>query len=648
MRLIIALALALLAGAVSPVPCAAEPDDGRLRIEWEVKNRFRLFRDERDFQRHVAAHRNDGVLGAEARLARESDGRGWARDMVERLCIDRPGRLLETCERDGEHEDYLAPAEHRVGVVLAGPPPPGATCAWSFEDRSAPPRQVSVPCEEEVRLRVPYGIPTEVRVEVTASDGQSQAVTGEIMVRDVLIAGLGDSIAAGEGNPDRPIHLDDDGFCFRRFLPGVANEYFRPARAGYRGSRACGTIGTAAQDDAAWARLAARWMSAACHRSLYGYQIRTALALAVENPHLAVTFIPLACTGARIAAGLFDSQKARECDPTRGACAGSVPGQIGQLQDALARARKRQPDRRLDLILLTVGANDIAFSGLVADVIVDAGRERVLFKRGGLLATVESAQDVLDKTLPSGFARLRAALKPLVGSLSRVVYVTYGHPALSDGVPCPGGRDGFDIHPAFTADPARLRKVATFVSAQFLPKIAALARCEGTTLCRDGSERMTFVNAHQRAFAQHGFCARSEHDPDFDRACFSPTGESFETSPARAATAPLVCDRAPSEFRPYASRARWIRTANDSYFTAMTYPEGALRPADLHDATWAATSAVYGGAIHPTAEGHAAMADAALPAVRELLDLPPAPSVLAAPLPGPPEPSTQGAAGPAR
>ena len=28
------------------------------------------------------------------------------------------------------------------------------------------------------------------------------------------------------------------------------------------------------------------------------------------------------------------------------------------------------------------------------------------------------------------------------------------------------------------------------------------------------------------------------------------------------------------EFRAYAPRARWIRTANDSYFVAMTYPEG--------------------------------------------------------------------------
>jgi hypothetical protein len=56
----------------------------------------------------------------------------------------------------------------------------------------------------------------------------------------------------------------------------------------------------------------------------------------------------------------------------------------------------------------------------------------------------------------------------------------------------------------------------------------------------------------------------------------------------------------------------------------MTYPEGAagtVQPSDIHDATWGAMSAVYGGALHPTAEGHAAMADAALTAARQVLGL---------------------------
>jgi hypothetical protein len=193
-------------------------------------------------------------------------------------------------------------------------------------------------------------------------------------------------------------------------------------------------------------------------------------------------------------------------------------------------------------------------------------------------------------------------------------------------MPCPGGRDGFDVHPAFGADGTRLRQVADFVSRQFLPKIKALALCAAGTLCRDPkAEHMTFVDAHQSAFASHGVCVRSHDDPAFDRECFSPDGKSFDPNPATAAADPLACRRPASEYRPYASRARWVRTANDSYFTTMSYPQGVsvLQPANIHDATWGVLSAVYGGAIHPTAEGHAAMADAALPAVREVLGLRP-------------------------
>jgi hypothetical protein len=609
-----------------------------LEVVWEVKNRFRLFRNEDDFRNQLAADQGDGVLATERRLAAKTDGRGWARDVLGRLCVDAAGRLLETCQRDGEKENYLSPEDHRVGVRVSGPVSAAATCTWSFDDGTPPPQQITVPCGEEVRLRVRYGRTTVAAVGVTLSDGTIDGASADIQVRDLLIAGLGDSVAAGEGNPDRPVSLAEDGFCFRRFLG--SGEYFRPSRAGFKGNKACddapgGPEATAAAAD--WERHAARWLSAACHNSLYGYQSRTALALAIENPHIAVTFLPLACSGATMDAGIFNSQRAREC-PATGKCAGSVPSQLTQLRDALARAQKNQPERGLDLVLLTVGANDIKFSGMVADVILASGVERVLFQQGGLIASAAEAERILDSNVPAGFARLRAALKPLVGGgLSRVVFVSYGNPALQGEAVCPGGRDGFDVHPAFAADAERLRRVSDFVSGKFLPKLRALARCEAGIVCKQPeTDKMTFVDAHHDAFARHGVCARADTDPEFDRECFSPKGESFNADLASSATAPLTCNRRPNEFRPYASRARWFRTANDSYFTAMTFPRGlpaTAQPNSIHDAAWGAMSAVYGGAVHPTAEGHAAMADAALPAVRQLLDLKAPPEVIAEPLP---------------
>jgi hypothetical protein len=626
---------------------------GNFKIVWEVKNRFRLFRHEADFRRQEAAAGGDGVLAAEDRLERDSQGLGWAKDVVGNLCVDTAGNLMQTCDRDGEKENYLSPRDHRIGVKISGNPPQGATCSWTFDDGQSALRQNDAPCEGEIILRVPYGRATVATVDIPLGDGTAQRVVTEIAVRDVLIAGMGDSIAAGEGNPDRAVELEG-GFCFKRFLSGSAGgQYFRPGRAGYTEDRSCEGVGpssaAAAKD---WARHGARWMSPGCHRSLYSYQVRTALALAVEQPHLAVTFLPLACTGAAIGAGLFGSQAADDCPWVVGIdnCSGTAPAQLVELKDLMAAAHKQNAQRNLDMILLTVGANDVNFAGLVANVIVDAATERLLLRQGGSIASVPDSQKALDGDLPDEFAQLRAALKPYVGgNLARVVFVSYANPAMqAANKPCPGGRDGLDVHPGFGADATRLRATADFVDTKFLPKLKMLATCDGTKACRDPmTDRMTYADAHQAAFERHGMCVHAPSDPDFDRECFSLDGKSFEPDLAKAADNPLLCSRPASDYLPYAPRGRWIRTANDSYFVAMTYPEGIpamLKPADIHDAIWGVLSAVYGGAVHPTAEGYAAMADSALPAARQILGLAEPAAVQSEPLPPPTPPASPAAA----
>src|SRR5215472_7026402 len=442
-RMAIAMAaiLALHGGpAGAQAPLVPAPSASDVRVSWEVRNRFRLFRDEKDFNRHLAATSGRTILEAEQQLAQETDGRGWARDMVTRLCVDGAGRVLDTCVRDGVRESYLAPVDHRVTVRLAGQVPADGNWAWTFDNGQAPPQSLTADCREEVNLRIRYGATTAVTVDIATPAGAVRRATGAIAVRDLLIAGLGDSIAAGEGDPDRPVALSDDGFCFRNFIATGRSEYFRPGRVGFSGDKACDGGRDPGTNMAEWARLSARWMSSACHRSLYGYQLRAALGIAIENPHVAVTFLPLACTGATIETGLFGAQAARELNcGGSAACPSSMPGQIGQLRDILARARRAQPGRGLDLVFLTIGANDIYFAGLVADVIIDSTAERVLARRSGVIATVEEAQSALDRTLPAQFAKLRAALKPLLGGrLDKVVFTTYGNPALdAAGTPCP-------------------------------------------------------------------------------------------------------------------------------------------------------------------------------------------------------------------
>jgi lysophospholipase L1-like esterase len=620
------IASALLAGALAALPvqwaAAQTAFNAQMQISWEVRNRFRLFREERDFLLHADSARGRSVLASEQALALQSDGRGWARNTVNRLCIDLSGRVNEPCTRDNVKESYLTPTDHPITVRLTGQIPVGATCAWSFDDGEGP-QQSAFDCAEPVNLRARYGRPTIATVEVSSGPEAPQRVSTEIMVRDIFIAGLGDSIASGEGNPDRPIALSDEGFCFRYYLGTAAAQYYRPSRAGYKGGRAC----EAPESLQVWQRQSALWFNSACHRSLYSYQTRTALAMAVQYPHIAVTYLPLACTGATIPDGLFGSQRARECPPTKSGanCKGTVNAQLAELREAVAAAKRHQPERNLDLILLSIGANDINFSGLVADVIVDTPTERVLFRRSGVMGSIDDSRAALTRELPQSFAKLREALKSLVGDLQRVVYVSYADPTLADGAPCPGGRAGFDIHPSFNAQPQRLAKVSGYVENEFLPQLKALALCQSGVLCRDPhADRMTFVDAHQAAFENHGFCARASSDPEFDRECFSPKGESFDPDIVTAANQPMLCGRNAGEYRAYLPRARWIRDANDSYFAAMSYPQGlpsSSQPADIHDATWGILSAVYGGAVHPSAEGHAVMADAALPAVASVLQL---------------------------
>src|ERR671935_186758 len=138
--------------------------------------RLLLFREERDFLLQVDAGRGRNVLTSEQILAAQSDGRGWARNTVGRLCIDVNGRVSEPCTRDNVKESYLTPIDHPVTVRLTGPVPVGATCAWTVDDGDGPTNS-TFDCAEPVNLRVRYGRTTVVTADVSSSEGSQRAFT---------------------------------------------------------------------------------------------------------------------------------------------------------------------------------------------------------------------------------------------------------------------------------------------------------------------------------------------------------------------------------------------------------------------------------------------------------------------------------------
>jgi lysophospholipase L1-like esterase len=622
--------VALLVGLLGACGAAAAQPSSGLVIDWEAANRFRLFADEADFRKQVQAAQNapgGRVLAVERHLAEETAGRGWARQL-EQLCYDSwRGRPLDTCKRDGVPEKYINPLSARIRLEARLPAGFGqARCTWKV-GTGAP---VEKDCADVVDdQRASTKSPTSVSVVARTSAGASLEAKTAIQVRDVLIVGLGDSIAAGEGNPTRPVGLSDDGFCFRRVLTFSSETFFLPGRAGAQVVADCPQFPTDIPDGERerWDRAAAGWLYDQCHRSLYSYQARAALALAVQNRQITVTYLPLGCSGATIREGMLGSQPARE-RPKKGTQTAprDVEAQFTQLANYLGMGATmaKKPLRPVDLILLTVGANDIGFSGLVANVIVDDDHERKILK-STIVAPAKARQN-LGTVLRGDFRRLRTTLQKFTGGTpGRVVFATYGNPAThNDGQSCPTTRRGFDAHPAFAVHGGRLEQTVRFVEDEFVPRLRSYATCGADGGCANpAQQRMVYVDQHRAEFAKHGLCAVSDDDPVFDRDCFK-AGNSFNTLQK-----PLACDRRPAEFRAYRTRARWIRTVNDSYFAAMTYPAKSSTgtPTDIHDGRWGLEAVVYGGAIHPTAEGHAAMADAVLSAARTQLGLP-APSTL--------------------
>ena len=119
------------------------------------------------------------------------------------------------------------------------------------------------------------------------------------------------------------------------------------------------------------------------------------------------------------------------------------------------------------------------------------------------------------------------------GDLSRVVFVSYGHPALrADGAPCGGGQAGFDVHPSFKLDGERLRR-SRISSARASCRSSRRSRMRGRS-ANPAADRMTFVDAHQQAFLGRGVCAQSDQDPEFDRTCFPADGKNSPRARSKA------------------------------------------------------------------------------------------------------------------
>ena len=602
-------------------PAAATPLP---RIEWSVVNPFRFFLDPSDTEVHRATwealtedERRTPVLSAERALA-ERHPEGWAATMVENTCWN----VAQNRTACPDLASYINPKTHKVRASVSDlDDADSVDCTWRTAPAGARQRgaRLTVPCNVAVEFDIPYPGGARLLVEV----GGREVASTDARVRDLFIVGLGDSFGSGEGNPDIPVRLSPERTADYGLRDKGIPLTGYPARAG-----AWDDIG-----DQKFITENARWLDQACHRSLYSHQLRAALQLAVEEPHRAVTFVGLACSGAETTFGLFLRYKGHEWVPNppqlsqisavaeaqcgaREAQAFDLPEayhineRVPELKGGLV-LRKCDPKhaRRIDLLMVSIGGNDIGFARLVANaVLADRSSLRNLGGWFGQVHGMKEAQTLID-VLSDRYKSLNRAFHNILhipwSESDRILLTSYPPMALLDDgrSVCPDGKAGMTVLPDFELSRAKVQEGS--VAAERLEAVMASAA---------RAHKWTFVDRHRKEFLGRGLCAGY-------------TG--LALSSADDLRLPRLVDGKwepynPSEWRPYASRQRWFRTPNDAFLTGHFHVPQSLMQTVMKNQGYGwlqlLLAATYSGAFHPTAEGHAAIADAIVTEARRVLE----------------------------
>src|SRR4030095_12210639 len=354
---------------------------------------------------------------------------------LDQVCYERnarPRRYPVACERQYSwgtaKEDYILPDAHTVVIQLAPAALAEAAngeCIWVWQPRGPNSKAESrkQACKDKLTIRrVPFaqdrkasGVSGKVKLP------NERELTEDVVVEDLFIVSLGYSFASGESNPDRPVTFsatremtydrlmtrDDQGATRSIKEPpkyGVASfadpiDYKTlPRRKLEDEEKGLIFRPTSREFVGAFEKRAAQWLSADCHRSQYGYPVRVALSLAMENRHRSITFVHLACSGSEVTEGLFLPR-----DPREGANEQkTVTAQFDQLSDLICRngaagrtmgssyalpmyksgsaaisvqqvskqwCPPAQRKRAIDFVLLSIGGHDVGVRGLALNAL---------------------------------------------------------------------------------------------------------------------------------------------------------------------------------------------------------------------------------------------------------------------------------------
>ena len=676
-------------------------------LVWEVESPFRLFKPTKSFALHEAAFKavagepgkplpseivwrterrlNDpdckdpstpATCAATRRARFEQSRLGWAAQTVAAVCYEtggNPKRYAAQCERQYSwgkaKEDYVLPEAHTVTIGLAAAHAAEGECTWTWQPRKAggKPESRKLACKSKLTIaRVPFSLDkaaSGVSVTVRLPDGK-EFTDPAIVVEDLFVVALGDSFASGESNPDRPVSFSASREMFydpvmdqmaanKKKQPtnyAVANfgEAFDPKvlpRRKLEDEEKSLTYRSNSQEfKTAFEQRNARWFSADCHRSQYGYPFRVGLQLALENRHRSVTLVSLACSGAEVTEGLFLDMPSREGE------APTVRAQFDQLSDLICRGGNAartvnaayalpfyqagstgietrsvaqrwcppgQRKRPVDLMLMSIGGNDVGFGALALYAMTEGASD--LAPIAGLIGSqIRFSPTVSRVYLAQIDKRMKAvkdALRDGFGVEPGRVLQTAYEPIDQDetGQSC-GAQPtlGMDVHPKLKLNRERVAESAAFFR-DFVKQLECTSSTSRRRDCPAGLATGTgtgfqLVTEHHAKFAKRGLCARNPKNALMDGLSMG--------MPRLSRASDEFKPYSPDAALPYAAKWRLFRTPNDAFLTANTHRAGI----SLFDIIQPVYAGLYSGAVHPTAEAHAIVADHVMNHARKVVD----------------------------
>ncbi|TNE36238.1 MAG: hypothetical protein EP347_11645 [Alphaproteobacteria bacterium] len=200
----------------------------------------------------------------------------------------------------------------------------------------------------------------KVTYRLRAGQSWSRSYVQEIKVRDYLIVSIGDSVSSGEGNPDAPAKLIGTYLCGSILKPADADTMsFAEIQAQCELLSAEKDL-SKSHPNAIALYTPAGWVDDSCHRSKNNFAALYAKELERNDPHSSVTFLSFACSGAKITSGILGPYAGVEGSerPT------PMPGQLDQVKQTVG-------SRWIDSMLVTAGANDLDWDGILKKCVED-------------------------------------------------------------------------------------------------------------------------------------------------------------------------------------------------------------------------------------------------------------------------------------